>query len=101
MSTFETFVDNLPSVSSASNLTKEKQKELYKTLVELRKKWCKSSVNPTAYLLVRDEVCTRLTNGAIEYIVNNIHKITSEEQLLELGIASYSYCQQVHKVHYT
>ena len=95
MSTFETFIDNLsmPLSHCCKKLTQEKQQEIHQALVGLRKSWCESS--GTAYLLIGDEVCTGLTNGAISYIVNNFYSITSEEQLSELGIASYSYCQQI------
>ena len=87
-------VCNLPSISPAIQITQEKQQKV-QALVELRKKWCENSDSPTAYLLVGSEVCTGLTNGAIDYIVNNFHNISTEEQLLELGIASRLYCQQL------
>ena len=92
MTTFENFVDDLP-VSSSPKLTVEKRQKVHQALFELRRSWCESS--GTAYLLVGEEVCTGLTNGAINYILNNFYGITTEEQLSELGIASCSYCQQV------
>ena len=98
MRNFETCEDEsrLPSFSSADKMiSKEKQEKVYQALVELRKRWCRSSDCPTAYLLVGEEVCTGLTNGAIDYIVKNYHDINKEEQLLELGIASHLYCQQL------
>ena len=92
MTTFENFVDDLP-VSSSQKLTVEKRQKVHQALFELRRSWCESS--GTAYLLVGEEVCTGLTNGAINYILNNFYGITTEEQLSELGIASCSYCQQI------
>ena len=84
----------VPSVSRTT-LSQEKRKELFQELIELRKSWCRNSASPTAYLLVGDEVCTGLTNGAIEYILDNMYDITTEEQLLNLGVASHFYCQQL------
>lgn len=81
----------VPSVSRTT-LSQEKRKEVFQELIELRKSWCRNSASPTAYLLVGDEVCTGLTNGAIEYILDNIYDITTEEQLLNLGVASHFYC---------
>lgn len=94
MSDFGTFNDlPVPSDHCCQNLSKEKQEEIQQALVGLRTYWCESS--GPAYLLVGDEVCTGLTNGAINYIVKNFCNITTEEQLRELGVVSYSYCQQI------
>lgn len=95
ISTFETFEDNLPSFSPAGIITEEKQRTVYQALIQLRKQWCTNSCSPTAYMLVGEEVCTGLTNGAIDCIVKNFHNINTEEQLLELGIASHIYCKQL------
>lgn len=94
MSDCGTFNDlPVPSDHCCQNLSKEKQVEIQQALVGLRTYWCESS--GPAYLLVGDEVCTALTNGAIEYIVENFYNITTKEQLRELGVVSYSYCQQI------
>ena len=95
MTSFETFIDDFPvsSTDCCQKLTEGKRQKVYQALVGLRKSWCESS--GTAYLLVGEEVCTGLTNGAINYIVNNVYGITTEEQLSELGIVSWSYCQQI------
>ena len=91
---FGTFNDlPVPSDHCCQNLSKEKQVEIQQAVVGLGTYWCESS--GPAYLLVGDEVCTGLTNGAIEYIVKNFYKISTEEQLRELGVGSYSYCQQI------
>ena len=42
-------------------------------------------------MLVGDEICTGLSNGAIDHIVKNFHNIITEEQLLERGITSIAF----------
>ena len=96
MKTFDTCVGNMQlHIPSAGTITQEEHHKVYQALVELRKKWCRSSDSPTAYMLVGEEVCTGLSNGAMDYIANNFHNITTEDQLLELGIASHLYRQQL------
>ena len=63
---------------SSPTISPEKQKQIRGALLELRRKWCKNSDSPTAYLLVGEEVCTGLTDGAINYIVENFYNITGE-----------------------
>ena len=84
-----------PLPVTPTQISPEKKKEVIHALIDIRRIWCRNSVSPTAYLLVGDEVCTGLTNNAIDYIVENFDNITTEEQLLNLGVASRAYCQQL------
>ena len=47
------------------------------------------------YLLMGEEVCTGLSNGAIQHIINNFDSIDNEQKLLDLGIRLYDYCKQI------
>jgi len=49
----------------------------------------------TSYLLVGEEICTGLSNGAIEYIINNLHDIDIEQKLFDLRIRSYEHSTQI------
>lgn len=85
----ELIVPPSSTYTSSGKPTPEKQKEIYQALVGLRKGWCANS--GTAYLLV----CTGLSHCAINYIATNLHNLSTEEQLSELGIASHNYCKGV------
>lgn len=91
INTFEDLC-NLPSIFAALHITQEKQQKI-QVLVELGKNYVRILTAPlhTCYT-VGSEVCTGLTDGAIDYNVNNFHNISTEELLLQLGIASRVYC---------
>ena len=78
-------------MSSSHILSDIQQKEIHHLLISLRRKWCMET-HCASYLLMGEEVCTGLSNGAIQHIINNFDSIDNE---LDLGIRSYDYCKQI------
>jgi len=77
-----------------SSLSKQQQEELHQSLAGLRQTWCYDA-QFSAYLLMGEEICTGLSNGAIRQIIANCSSINDAKQLLDLGIRLHCYCEQI------
>jgi len=72
----------IKSANCAATLSEDQQKQLCISLISFKQEWYKSA--NTSHLLIGEEICTGLSDEAIEYIFNNLHDIDTKQKLFDL-----------------
>ncbi|SMN01872.1 ATP-dependent DNA helicase RecQ [uncultured Candidatus Thioglobus sp.] len=83
-------------LSKAVEIEKAKQLELTFRLKELRDKLCSNA--STDYLLVGPVICTGLSDTVIKDLVNSVHRLNTEDDVLSFGITSRVYCSPILQI---